>query len=121
MENTRTYETIRLVRGKRKGEELLKFSIAHQDFDFRRLFIAECEQDLHVFCSRKLVSNWLAWGFLMLSLLIAPYVFIGLSCVMKIYSIYCLNKFKKVFRGYKLSLGFVDAVIQNDYGITLPK
>ena len=126
MNNTRTYETIRLFRGKRKGEELVMLSEAKRDFEFRRLFIEEVEQDLHVVFSRKIVSNWIAWIFLSLSILFLqiPLIIFSLTaiaCGMKLYSTYCQKKFQKIFRGYKFSLGCVDAVIQNDYGITMPK
>lgn len=126
MTNIRTYENIRLFRGKRKDEELNRLADAQQDFDFRRLFIAEREQDLHVTFSRKMVSNWMAWGFLTISLLLFQFsglmfTLIGISCAMKIYSNRCHKQFKKIFKKYKNSLAVVDAVIQNDYGMSMPQ
>jgi hypothetical protein len=125
MENNRAYESLRLIRGKRRLKELVILSEAKRDFEFRRLFISEIEQDLHVVFSREKVSDWVSWGFLSLSLLFVPfslfYVFISIATALRVYSIYCNKKFKKIFIGYKFALGCVDAVIENDYGIKMPK
>ncbi len=126
MDNIRTYKTLRLVRGKRRCEELVMLSEAKRDFEFRRLYISEVEQDLHVIFSRSKISNWISWIFLGLSGILMQFsivvlIFSGIACCMKLYSTYCQKRFEKIFKGYKFALGCVDAVIENNYGIILPK
>lgn len=126
MINDRTYETIRLLRGKRQSEKLVKLADAMEDFEFRRLFKEEVEIDLHVIFSRMIVSDWLSWTFLFITPIMSKtilftFILLAVASFLKIYSEYCKNKFKKVFRGYKMSLSMVDAVIYNKYGISLPE
>ena len=125
MENFRTYNSIRIFRGKRKETELIKLADAEQDFEFRRLYISERELDLHVAFSRKLVCRILSWIFLSYSFLFIYYqipslILAGFSLLLILWSQYYHRLFKKTFKKYKLSLSFVDAVILNDYGIKMP-
>jgi len=126
MENIRTYETIRLFRGKRRVDELVKLSEEKRDFEFRRLFIEELEQDLHVIFSWQTIYGWIAWVFIFFSILFFKnpstfYLFVGISLIAKTFSFFQREKYKKVFKGYRFSLACVDSVIKKDYGITLPK
>ncbi len=124
MENLRTYNSIRLFRGKRKEAELLKLADAERDFEFRRLYITERELDLHVAFSREIVCLFLSWIFLLQSYFFYQFnvlsiIFIIISTISFLSSQHYHSVFKKTFRKYKLSLSFVDAVILNDYGINL--
>lgn len=126
MENIRTYETIRLFRGKRRVDELVKLSEEQRDFEFRRLFIEELEQDLHVIFSWQTIYGWIAWVFIFFSLVFFKdpstfYLLIGISLIAKTFSFFQREKYKKVFKGYRFSLACVDSVIKKDYGIVLPK
>lgn len=124
MENIKIYETIRLFRGKRRVDELVKLSEEKRDFEFRRLFIEEIEQDLHVIFSWQTICGWISWVFVFFSLIFfqSPLIFyslIGISFISKTFSFFQKKKYLRVFKGYKFSLACVDSLIKKDYGITL--
>ena len=49
----KVYETMELLRGKRRNEELTQLAIEEKDFEYRRLFIEESELDMQVAFSRS--------------------------------------------------------------------
>lgn len=120
----RTYNSIKLFRGKRKNNELESLAEAKQDFEYRRLFIEERELDLHVFFSRKTVAEMISWGFVFLSFCYFRHpslalTMFGLSVTAKFYSIYCQKQLNKIYLIYVNILKLVDSVITKDYGISL--
>jgi len=125
--NIREYDRIRFFRGsKRKNAEMMKLAEAHLDFEYRRLLIHENELDLHVAFSKTIVWNWISWTFLVFSIFFIqnPIIFYGLMFAFltsQIFSYKNKKHFKFVFRAYNLALSFVDAVIKNEYGITMPE
>lgn len=125
--NIREYDKIKFFRGsKRKNAEMVRLAEAHLDFEYRRLLIEENELDLHVAFSKMIVWNWISWAFLIFSAFFMqnPVVFYGLigaSFISQIISHKNKKHFKFVFRAYNLALLFVDSVIKNEYGITMPK
>lgn len=120
----RTYNSIKLFRGKRKNDELKSLAETKKDFEYRRLFIEERELDLHVFFSRKTIAEIISWGFVFLSICyfrhpnLALSMF-GLSVIAKFYSIYCQKQLNKIYSIYVNILKLVDSVITKDYGISL--
>ena len=125
--NIREYDRIRFFRGsKRKNAEMVRLAEAHLDFEYRRLLIQENELDLHVAFSKMIVWNWISWILLILSIFFTgnPTIFYGLmfaSLTSQIFSYKNKKHFKFVFRAYNLALLFVDAVIKNEYGVTMPE
>jgi hypothetical protein len=125
--NIREYQSIKFFRGrKRNNAEMLRLSEAGLDFEYRRLLIEENELDLHVAFSKMIVWKITAWCLLALSVIffrfeILFFVLIFLSIISQILSHINKKYFEFIFRGHNLALGFVDAVIQNNYGIIMPR
>ena len=125
--NIKTYDTIKFFRGrKRNNAEMLRLAEAGLDFEYRRLLIEENELDLHVAFSKMLVWNWLSWSFIILSICliqfsIISFFFFGLSLLSQVFSLKNKRFFKFVFRSYNLALSIVDAVIKNEYGMSMPR
>jgi len=119
-----TYKKLKLLRGKRRNEELISYSKQKKDFEYRRLFIEERNLDIQVILSRKFIADLLSLTFLTLSLfqLNNPILFIvlfGITFILKIYSLTCTKKFKKIYWIFSNSLKLIDSVILNEYGINL--
>jgi len=125
--NIREYQTIKFFRGrKRNYAEMQRLADERKDFEYRRLLIEENELDLHVAFSKMIVWKWISWFFLVTSVFCFGtqsmfYSLIALSFISQILSFKYKRFFQFVFRGYNLALGIVDSVIENEYGIILPK
>lgn len=124
MNNTRTYDSIKLVRGKRRNDELNRLADEQQDFDFRKLFIEENELDLQVLFSRRVFSRWLSCSFLAFTLFFLPHIvttiiLFGLAVLTRIISYIYKRKFENRFRCYSFSLRVVDYVILKDHDISV--
>jgi len=121
----REYQTIKFFRGKkRNNSEMLRLAEARLDFEYRRVLIKENELDLHVYFSRMTVYNWLSWSFLALvlsclQLPIMSFILLGLAIIFSIFSFINKRRFEFVFRSYNFALSVVDAVIYNEYEISL--
>jgi len=125
MKNIREYQTIKFFRGKeRNNAELQRLADAQLDFEYRRLLIEENELDLHVAFSKMIVWKWLSWSFLAMTIVyfqypIISFIFLGMAIISQFLSFINKRFFMFVFRGYNLTLGFVDCVIYDKYGISL--
>lgn len=125
--NIREYQSIKFFRGrKRNNAEMLRLSEAGLDFEYRRLLIEENELDLHVAFSKMIVWKITAWFLLALCVIffrfeILFFVLISLSIISQILSYINKKYFQFIFRSHNLALGFVDAMIQNNYGIIMPR
>jgi len=120
----RDYPTIKIIRGKRKNEELCKLANAGQDFDYRRLLIEERELDMHVYYSRKRLSNLLSWGFIALAIAYFQFpalmiILFGISLSLQISKVYWNKQLNIIFDKYVFSLTIVNGVIKSEYGISL--
>jgi hypothetical protein len=121
----RTYgNAIRVLRGKRKNDQLVELAEAQRDFEYRRLLIEERELDLFVYYSRATVSNWISWALIFLSIFFFQYsvMFISLfiiSLSFQLVKYFWNRKLQNTFQKYIFSLKLVDGVIKNDYGISL--
>jgi hypothetical protein len=120
----RTYTTLRISRGKNRNAELVKLAEAKRDFEYRRLLIEEREADLHVFFSRKKVSEIISWILIIFALILYQFPVFSIS----LFSTSILFQFLKIYWGkrlanrikmYLFSLKIVDIVIFEDYGILL--
>jgi hypothetical protein len=125
--NIREYQTIKFFRGKKRNyAEMQRLADERKDFEYRRLLIEENELDLHVAFSKMIVWKWISWLFLVASVIcfgVQPmfYTLIALSFISQILSFRYKRFFQFVFRGHNLALNIVDSVIENEYGIILPK
>lgn len=124
----RTYNTLRFFRGKKKNAELTRLSDEERDFEYRRLFIEESEIDLHVAFSRGEIFKLLSWGVISLAVVsffqfssIAALFLLATSLVLQLISVVFKYRFKKIAERTQFTLLIVDNVIQNTYGISLPK
>lgn len=122
----RTYTTLKLLRDKRKNEELERLSEEEKDFEYRRLLIEEREKDLHVIFSRSIVSknlSYLLLGISILTITITPIskFFLILSFIMFGLTIFYKRKFNRTLNHFNFALMLVDHVIKKTYGISLPK
>jgi len=122
--NIREYQTIKFFRGReRNNAEMQKLADEKRDFEYRRLLIEENELDLHVAFSKMLVWKWLSWSFLALAIAyhqypIFSFIFLGMALLSQFFSFLNKRFFTFVFRGYNLTLGLVNGVIYDRYGIS---
>jgi hypothetical protein len=122
----KTYSTLKLFRGERKNQELIKLSEEEMDFEYRRLLIEEREKDLHVAFSRCFISKNLSYILLGISLItvaITPIskIFLILSFFMFGLMLFYKRKFNKILINFNFALILVDHVIKETHGISLPK
>lgn len=126
MEIVREYKTLKLFRCKRKDDKLFELATKQKDFEFRNLLIEEFEEDLHVAISRKVFFTILAIIFIIISIvtisnLQISKIFLILSIINYILNLFYGNKIKKLLSKFYFSISLVDDVIENTYGISLPK
>jgi hypothetical protein len=121
------YETLNPIRGKRRDDELLRLAEEEKDFEYRRLFIEEAEQDILVSYSRSKLCEDIALLVLFIHALSifkeGPLFGISLIFAFILWSISVFYKYQhqKFLKRTRNTLLFVDAVIESTYGITLPK
>jgi len=121
----RTYgNSIKLIRGKRKNDQLIELAEAQRDFEYRRLLIEERELDLFVYHSRAKISNWISWMIILLSLYCFQHTTLSISLftislLFQLVKYFWNRKLQYTFQKYMFSLKLVDGVIKNDYGISL--
>lgn len=121
------YETLNPIRGKRRDDELLRLAEEEKDFEYRRLFIEEAEQDIIVSYSRSKLFEDIALVVLFvhaLSIFMEGPLF-GISLlfalILWVTSVFYKYQHQKFLKRTRNTLLFVDAVIKSTYGITLPK
>jgi len=121
------YETLNPIRGKRRDDELLRLAEEEKDFEYRRLFIEEAEQDILVSYSRSKLFEDIALVVLFvhaLSIFMEGPLF-GISLlfafILWVTSVFYKYQHQKFLKRTRNTLLFVDAVIKSTYGITLPK
>lgn len=123
----KTYETMELLRGKRRNEELTQLAIEEKDFEYRRLFIEESALDIQVAFSRSELCKDISSIFLFFAALAVisdgPMwgITLCLSAFFKLMSMFHLYHYKRFTKITRNTLLFVDGVIKSTYGITLPK
>jgi hypothetical protein len=117
-------QNIKLLRGKKRNNELNELSEQKRDFEFRTLFIEESEKTLHVIKSRKVVSEWIAIFLLLFASLfiqtpVVGFVLLMISIKFKLISQLFNSEYNKERDGFEIGLAIVNGVIKQDYGISL--
>ena len=120
----RKYNSWKLFGGKRRDAELERLAEAEDDFNFRRLFIEENEKWLHVFYSRKRVSQLIAISLLLFGLVTFQFATLSLvvsiiAFIFLIISVFFGWKMKTTASKYQFGLKMVDIVIADTYGFSL--
>lgn len=121
--NFREYQNLKLFRGsKRKHAEMQRLADAGLDFEYRRLLILENELDLHVYFSRKIVWDWLAWSLIVLAIscfqqpTVTTAFFVS-SIGFKVCSWVNRKRFEFVLRSYTMVLKMVNIVLEREHGL----
>lgn len=115
---------MKLWRTKNRKAELIRLSEEQKDFEYRRLFIEEYKEKIHVNQSRYFVFERIAWILLSISVfsfkipIISLSIF-GISILFKLSSFICKTQYRKSIEEYNLGLTIVDSVIAKDYKINL--